>query len=97
MQLTGACQGSEQIKQNTLPQVHWTGLASKESTRIAFGQSGAGHHLIRRLLQTKDFKTNLEYFAWYLLPTKLITVKPSTTELHDGVGQSILEQSPSFT
>ena len=97
LQLTGACQFSEQLKQKDLPQLHWTDLASNDSARIALGQSGAGHHLMRRLLETKDFNTNFEYLAWFLFPSNLTTVKLSTNELHDGVGQSIFEQSPFLT
>ena len=73
------------------------GFGSIKSTKIAFGQLGAGHHFIRRLLVTKLSAIKREYFVCASFPSNLATVKPSTKQLHDGVGQNIFEHSPWFT
>ena len=98
LQLTGACQFSQHTKQNKCPQRHIVGFVSKRSlTKIALEQLGAGHHFISRLLVTKVSKIKREYLACFSFPKSFAIIKLSTKELHEGVGQNILEQSPSFT
>ncbi len=55
-----------QTYQHVCPQIQWTGLASTWLALIAFGQSGAGHHLIRRLHSTKLLVIRCWYFNFTL-------------------------------
>ena len=97
LHVAGACQFSEHLKQNDFPQSHVTDFSSSEFASIAFVQSGAGHHLIKRLLATNVFKTRREYLSFNSFASSLTIVKLSTKQQHKGVGQYILEQSPEST